>query len=134
MNNDKNNEEDKLVMLTSIRSIHLAISIEKLLSDYGIKCFVRNRYSNMIMGELIDIGGFRIDVKSSDVETALKIIAQYGIELPNESDGQIGKLTSFVENISILRKIPLENRLWIIIVLLSLIFIIIALLGAIIFQ
>lgn len=117
MDNEFNKQynEDDIVMLTSIRSLSLAQEIERVLNDEGIECFLRNFYSNAIMGG-IDVGGVRVDVRYKDVEKALSALEREGIELPDENDSIVGEMSSFADKLPFLKNMPFEKRLWIVII------------------
>ncbi len=128
-NKDSTFDENSLVMLTAIRSQDLAREISFILEENGIPNFLRNQFSDVYMGGLIDFGGIRIDVAAKDVERALNVLSDAGISLPNENDTNVGKLTSMIENAKFLGKGNLENKLWRFIIIIGIGIVILAILA-----
>lgn len=101
-----------MVLLASFQRNEDAKRVIMALESCDIPCYLRNEYSNNVLGSFVDIGGYRIEIPQSSVPEALAILQASGIALPDETDSTVGAISRMADRLPILRNKPLENRLW----------------------
>ena len=63
-------EEERMVTLVCLQSNALAEELQRMLAETGITAYLRNEYTNRIIGPMCDVGGVRIELAESDLEAA----------------------------------------------------------------
>ncbi|WP_373698177.1 putative signal transducing protein [Porphyromonas loveana] len=112
--------EEKMVTLVCLQSNALAEEIQQLLAESGITSYLRNEYTNRIVGPMCDIGGVRIELAEGDLEAATELLQESGLPLAEPEATQVGRISHWGDNLPFLRHRPLEQRLWMITILLIL--------------
>jgi hypothetical protein len=71
---------------------------------------------------MIDVGGIRVEILESEVQHAMQVMKDGGYPLPSEDaeTEQIEEVAGFTGRIPILRKLPLEKRILVMIVVIAL--------------
>lgn len=62
-------EEERMVTLVCLQSNALAEELQRMLAETGITAYLRNEYTNRIIGPMCDVGGVRIELAESDLES-----------------------------------------------------------------
>lgn len=107
-------EEERMVTLVCLQSNALAEELERMLAETGITAYLRNEYTNRIIGPMCDVGGVRIELAESDLEAARIVLAESGLPLAEPEQTPVGRISRWADNLPLLRNRPLEQRLWII--------------------
>ena len=107
-------EEERMVTLVCLQSNALAEELQRMLAETGITAYLRNEYTNRIIGPMCDVGGVRIDLAESDLEAARIVLAESGLPLAEPEQTPVGRISRWADNLPLLRNRPLEQRLWII--------------------
>ncbi|SJL30198.1 putative signal transducing protein [Porphyromonas gingivalis] len=107
-------EEERMVTLVCLQSNALAEELKRMLAETGITAYVRNEYTNRIIGPMCDVGGVRIELAESDLEAARIVLAESGLPLAEPEQTPVGRISRWADNLPLLRNRPLEQRLWII--------------------
>ena len=107
-------EEERMVTLVCLQSNALAEELQRMLAETGITAYLRNEYTNRIIGPMCDVGGVRIELAESDLEAARIVLAQSGLPLAEPEQTPVGRISRWADNLPLLRNRPLEQRLWII--------------------
>ena len=107
-------EEERLVTLVCLQSNALAEELQRMLAETGITAYLRNEYTNRIIGPMCDVGGVRIELAESDLEAARIVLAESGLPLAEPEQTPLGRISRWADNLPLLRNRPLEQRLWII--------------------
>lgn len=105
-------KEERMVMLTSVQDNYLAKQIVQLLADEGIQAYLRNEYTNRIIGPMCDVGGVRIELAESDLEAASKLLQASGLPIAQPEDSEVGRISQLADKLPFWRNRPLEQRLW----------------------
>lgn len=103
-----------MVTLVCLQSNALAEELQRMLAEAGITAYLRNEYTNRIIGPMCDVGGVRIELAESDLEAARIVLAESGLPLAEPEQTQVGRISRWADNLPLLRNRPLEQRLWII--------------------
>ncbi|KGL48444.1 putative signal transducing protein [Porphyromonas gulae] len=106
--------EERMVTLVCLQSNALAEELQRMLAEAGITAYLRNEYTNRIIGPMCDVGGVRIELAESDLEAARIVLAESGLPLAEPEQTQVGRISRWADNLPLLRNRPLEQRLWII--------------------
>ena len=106
--------EERMVTLVCLQSNALAEELQRMLAEAGITAYLRNEYTNRIIGPMCDVGGVRIELAESDLEAARIVLAESGLPLVEPEQTQVGRISRWADNLPFLRNRPLEQRLWII--------------------
>ncbi|KGL56870.1 MULTISPECIES: putative signal transducing protein [Porphyromonas] len=106
--------EERMVTLVCLQSNALAEELQRMLAEAGITAYLRNEYTNRIIGPMCDVGGVRIELAESDLEAARTVLAESGLPLAEPEQTQVGRISRWADNLPLLRNRPLEQRLWII--------------------
>ena len=101
-------------MLVCLQSNALAEELQRMLAETGITAYLRNEYTNRIIGPMCDVGGVRIELAESDLEAARIVLAESGLPLAEPEQTPVGRISRWADNLPLLRNRPLEQRLWII--------------------
>ena len=107
-------EEERMVTLVCLQSNALAEELQRMLAETGITAYLRNEYTNRIIGPMCDVGGVRIELAESDLEAARIVLAESGLPLAEPEQTPVGRISRWADNLPLLRNRPLEQRLWII--------------------
>lgn len=107
-------EEERMVTLVCLQSNALAEELQRMLAETGITAYLRNEYTNRIIGPMCDVGGVRIELAESDLEAARIVLAESGLPLAEPEQTPLGRISRWADNLPLLRNRPLEQRLWII--------------------
>ncbi|MGP1379172.1 putative signal transducing protein [Porphyromonas gingivalis] len=107
-------EEERMVTLVCLQSNALAEELQRMLAETGITAYLRNEYTNRIIGPMCDVGGVRIELAQSDLEAARIVLAESGLPLAEPEQTPVGRISRWADNLPLLRNRPLEQRLWII--------------------
>ena len=107
-------EEERMVTLVCLQSNALAEELQRMLAETGITAYLRNEYTNRIIGPMCDVGGVRIELAESDLEAARIVLAESGLPLAEPEQSPVGRISRWADNLPLLRNRPLEQRLWII--------------------
>ena len=107
-------EEERMVTLVCMQSNALAEELQRMLAETGITAYLRNEYTNRIIGPMCDVGGVRIELAESDLEAARIVLAESGLPLAEPEQTPVGRISRWADNLPLLRNRPLEQRLWII--------------------
>lgn len=107
-------EEERMVTLVCLQSNALAEELQRMLAETGITAYLRNEYTNRIIGPMCDVGGVRIELAESDLEVARIVLAESGLPLAEPEQTPVGRISRWADNLPLLRNRPLEQRLWII--------------------
>lgn len=107
-------EEERMVTLVCLQSNALAEELQRMLAETGITAYLRNEYTNRIIGPMCDVGGVRIELAESDLEAARIVLAESGLPLAEPEQTPVGRISRWADNLPLLRDRPLEQRLWII--------------------
>ncbi|RRG13291.1 putative signal transducing protein [Porphyromonas gingivalis] len=107
-------EEERMVTLVCLQSNALAEELQRMLAETGITAYLRNEYTNRIIGPMCDVGGVRIELAESDLEAARIVLAESGLPLAEPEQTPVGRIGRWADNLPLLRNRPLEQRLWII--------------------
>lgn len=107
-------EEERMVTLVCLQSNALAEELQRMLAETGITAYLRNEYTNRIIGPMCDVGGVRIELAESDLEAARIVLAGSGLPLAEPEQTPVGRISRWADNLPLLRNRPLEQRLWII--------------------
>ena len=107
-------EEERMVTLVCLQSNALAEELQRMLAETGITAYLRNEYTNRIIGPMCDVGGVRIELAQSDLEAARIVLAESGLPLAEPEQTPVGHISRWADNLPLLRNRPLEQRLWII--------------------
>lgn len=107
-------EEERMVTLVCLQSNALAEELQRMLAETGITAYLRNEYTNRIIGPMCDVGGVRIELAESDLEAARIVLAESGLPLAGPEQTPVGRISRWADNLPLLRNRPLEQRLWII--------------------
>ena len=107
-------EEERMVTLVCLQSNALAEELQRMLAETGITAYLRNEYTNRIIGPMCDVGGVRIELAESDLEAARIVLAESGLPLVEPEQTPVGRISRWADNLPLLRNRPLEQRLWII--------------------
>lgn len=107
-------EEERMVTLVCLQSNALAEELQRMLAETGITAYLRNEYTNRIVGPMCDVGGVRIELAESDLEAARIVLAESGLPLAEPEQTPVGRISRWADNLPLLRNRPLEQRLWII--------------------
>lgn len=107
-------EEERMVTLVCLQSNTLAEELQRMLAETGITAYLRNEYTNRIIGPMCDVGGVRIELAESDLEAARIVLAESGLPLAEPEQTPVGRISRWADNLPLLRNRPLEQRLWII--------------------
>ncbi|ATS04343.1 putative signal transducing protein [Porphyromonas gingivalis] len=107
-------EEERMVTLVCLQSNALAEELQRMLAEIGITAYLRNEYTNRIIGPMCDVGGVRIELAESDLEAARIVLAESGLPLAEPEQTPVGRISRWADNLPLLRNRPLEQRLWII--------------------
>ncbi|MFC4666066.1 putative signal transducing protein [Falsiporphyromonas endometrii] len=108
----KDCNQEEMVLLASYQQFEDAKNLIDFLADNGITAYMRNEFSNRMMGSLVDVGGYRVEISNHDEEEALRVLDENHISLPNDLDSDIGKIASLADRLPFFRNKPLEYRLW----------------------
>lgn len=114
-NDNKQNQSqdnEQMVLLASFQLFEDAETIIDLLAEHDVKAYMRNEFSNRMLGSLVDVGGYRVEISSLDTEKALSVLSQEGIQLPDETESQIGKIANLADRLPFFKNKQLEFRLW----------------------
>lgn len=103
-----------MVTLVCLQSNALAEELQRMLAETGITAYLRNEYTNRIIGPMCDVGGVRIELAESDLEAARIVLAESGLPLAEPEQTPVGRISRWADNLPLLRNRPLEQRLWII--------------------
>lgn len=106
--------EERMVTLVCLQSNALAEELQRMLAEAGITAYLRNEYTNRIIGPMCDVGGVRIELAESDLEAARIVLAESGLPLAEPEQTQVGRISRWADNLPLLRNRPLEQHLWII--------------------
>lgn len=107
-------EEERMVTLVCLQSNALAEELQRMLAETGITAYLRNEYTNRIIGPMCDVGGVKIELAESDLEAARIVLAESGLPLAEPEQTPVGRISRWADNLPLLRNRPLEQRLWII--------------------
>ncbi|SJL21792.1 putative signal transducing protein [Porphyromonas gingivalis] len=107
-------EEERMVTLVCLQSNALAEELQRMLAETGITAYLRNEYTNRIIGPMCDVGGVRIELAESDLEAARIVLAESRLPLAEPEQTPVGRISRWADNLPLLRNRPLEQRLWII--------------------
>lgn len=107
-------EEERMVTLVCLQSNAWAEELQRMLAETGITAYLRNEYTNRIIGPMCDVGGVRIELAESDLEAARIVLAESGLPLAEPEQTPVGRISRWADNLPLLRNRPLEQRLWII--------------------
>ena len=107
-------EEERMVTLVCLQSNALAEELQRMLAETGITAYLRNEYTNRIIGPMCDVGGVRIELAESDLEAARIVLAESGLPLAEPEQTPVGRISRWADNLPLLRNRPLEQRLRII--------------------
>ena len=107
-------KEERMVTLVCLQSNALAEELQRMLAETGITAYLRNEYTNRIIGPMCDVGGVRIELAESDLEAARIVLAESGLPLAEPEQTPVGRISRWADNLPLLRNRPLEQRLWII--------------------
>ncbi|ALO30563.1 putative signal transducing protein [Porphyromonas gingivalis] len=107
-------EEERMVTLVCLQSNALAEELQRMLAETGITAYLRNEYTNRIIGPMCDVGGVRIELAESDLEAARIVLAESGLPLAEPEQTPVGRISRWADNLPLLRNRPLEQRLWVI--------------------
>ena len=107
-------EEERMVTLVCLQSNALAEELQRMLAETGITAYLRNEYTNRIIGPMCDVGGVRIELAESDLEAARIVLAESGLPLAEPEQTPVGRISRWADNLLLLRNRSLEQRLWII--------------------
>lgn len=107
-------EEERMVTLVCLQSNALAEELQRMLAETGITAYLRNEYTNRIIGPMCDVGGVRIELAESDLEAARIVLAESGLPLAEPEQTPVGRISRWADNLPLLCNRPLEQRLWII--------------------
>ena len=107
-------EEERMVTLVCLQSNALAEELQRMLAETGITAYLRNEYTNRIIGPMCDVGGVRIELAESDLEAARIVLAESGLPLAEPEQTPVGRISRWADHLPLLRNRPLEQRLWII--------------------
>lgn len=113
--------EDRMVEIARYTRPEEADTLMALLQSEGITCYLRNEYSNRILGSLVDIGGARIELLESSVPRAMEIMQENGYVLPKEDEvtPEIRNLSGIAKHIPFLRNFSLGQQILIMFAILA---------------
>jgi hypothetical protein len=119
---ENNLDEDHLVEIARFQYPAEAQTLMSLLRSEGIDCYLRDELTNQVLGGMIDVGGIRVEILESEVQHAMQVMKDGGYPLPSEDaeTEQIEEVAGFTGRIPILRKLPLEKRIFVMIVVIAL--------------
>lgn len=106
---------DKIVEIARFQYPAEALTLRSLLEAEGIPCFLKDELSNQLLGNLVDIGGIRVEIREKDVPRALEVMRAGGYPIETEEEPESWKTISrLADRIPILKKLPLDKQLLIV--------------------
>lgn len=110
---------DKIVEIANFQKQADAHALQSLLKSEGIWCVLQGELINQVYGNMVDLGGIRVEILEKDLPHALKIMEAYGYPVGGEEEepAQLKTISSFSERIPFLRKLPLEKQIIVILVI-----------------
>ncbi len=113
--------EEKMVEIARFARPEEADVLLALLKSEGVDCYVRNAYSNRVLGGMVDIGGARVELLESAVPRALEIMIENGYDLPKEDEltPEVRNLSGIAKHIPFLRNFSLGQQILIMFAILA---------------
>lgn len=110
---------DKLIEIANFQKQADAYALQSLLESEGIRCILQDELINQVYGNLVDLGGIRVEVQEQDVPHALEVMEAYGYPVGEElaEPAQLKAISRFSERIPFLRKLSLEKQIIVILVI-----------------
>lgn len=120
-------EKERMVEIARFQYPAEAQTLMALLKSEGIECYLRNEFSNQLLGGYVDVGGARVEILESDVPHAFEVMEAGGYDIPSEDEQaeQIQTVAGWASRIPFLRNYALEKQ---IVILFALIAVLLALL------
>lgn len=81
---DDKNLNMKMVLVASFSEERDALAVAEILAQHEIPCSLRNYYSNLIMGKMVDVGGVRIEIPEIYVSRVEELVEKGELVLPGE--------------------------------------------------
>jgi hypothetical protein len=81
---DDKNLNMKMVLVASFSEERDALAVAEILVQHEIPCSLRNYYSNLIMGKMVDVGGVRIEIPEIYVSRVEELVEKGELVLPGE--------------------------------------------------
>lgn len=110
---------DKLVEIANFQKQADAFALQSLLKSEGIWCVLQDELINQVYGNMVDLGGIRVEIQEKDVPRALEVMKACGYPVDEEpvEPEQLKAISRFSERIPFLRKLPLEKQIIVILVI-----------------
>ena len=115
-------DNDKLVEIARFQYPSEAQTLMSLLRSEGIDCYLNGELTNQVLGSMIDVGGMRLEILASEVKHAMQVMQDGGYPFPAEDPEtqQIEEVAGFTKHIPVLRKLPLEKQIIVMILVIAL--------------
>lgn len=81
---DDKNFNVKMVLVASFSEERDALAVAEILAQHEIPCSLRNYYSNLIMGKMVDVGGVRVEIPETYVPQVGELVEKGELVLPGE--------------------------------------------------
>ncbi len=112
---------DTLITIAEFNELTRALFLKSLLESEGITCFLKDQFISQVYGTGIITGGVKLQVYSSDVNTATEIMIAHGYEkdsvvIENEKEDLESSKTIF-SNVPYMRHLSYPAQMWTVLLL-----------------